>query len=56
MARFSHQGLPPDGPERDEAEQLFEDFMNAAAEEVVLFGEKKRRGTYLTEPEQGEEK
>jgi len=36
MAKFNHDGLPEDGPERDEAEQLYEDFLARQAEEHQL--------------------
>lgn len=54
--KFNSSGLPSDGPERAEAEQLFEDFMNRLAEEQLLLEEEERRGTYLVGPKEGEEK
>lgn len=40
MTRFNDSGLPHDGPEREEAEQLYEDFLNRAAEELEIEKEK----------------
>jgi len=42
MAKFNHDGLPEDGPERDEAEQMYEDFLVRQAEEHQLMEEEKK--------------
>lgn len=62
-AKFNSSGLPHDGPERAEAEQLFEDFLQGMAEEHTLLEEEQRRieeeqrrSTYLVGPNQKEEK
>jgi hypothetical protein len=43
MIKFNGKGLPDEGPEREEAEQLYEDFMQRAAEEQLELAEEKQR-------------